>query len=71
MKVVDCEYQFDRERLTIYYACEERVDFRELVKELCATLMIRIWMKQVIKPPHYPLSPVAADALATGVFPSP
>lgn len=68
MNVIECEYQFDRERLTIYYSCENRVDFRELVKELCATLMIRIWMKEITKPLSYALNAAAAEALATGVF---
>lgn len=68
MNVVDCEYQFDRERLTIYYTCEDRVDFRDLVKELCAKLAIRIWMKQITKPYPYPLSEAAAVALTTGFY---
>lgn len=68
MNVLDCEFQFDRSRLTIYYTCESRVDFRDLVKELCAIFTIRIWMKEVKNPPTCALNPKAATALATGVF---
>lgn len=71
MHVVDCEYQFDRTRLTISYACEDRVDFRELVKELCAKLKIRIWMKQVTLLCPYSLSENASLALATGFYQEP
>lgn len=68
MNVVDCEYQYDRTKLTIYYTCESRVDFRDLVKELCAKLTIRIWMKEITQACPYPLSEAATIALTTGFY---
>lgn len=67
MTVVDCEYQFDRDRLTVFYLCNERVDFRDLLKEVCAALTIRIWMKHITSP-VLALNVKAAAALATGVY---
>ena len=34
MKVTEAEWQFDRNKLTIYFTAERRVDFRELVRDL-------------------------------------
>lgn len=34
MKLVDCEYTFDNNKVIFYFTSDERVDFRELVKEL-------------------------------------
>lgn len=47
LKLVDTEYTFDRQRLFIYYTAEERVDFRELIKELSHALKVRVQMLQV------------------------
>ncbi len=47
MKLVDVEYQFDRRKLTFYYVAEERVDFRQLVKDLARTFRTRIEMRQI------------------------
>lgn len=44
MEIVDAEYQWDRNKLTFYYNSKERVDFRELVKELFRIYKTRIWM---------------------------
>ncbi|OBZ80587.1 Uncharacterized protein PB7E8.02, partial [Choanephora cucurbitarum] len=44
MKVIDAEYQWDRRKLTFYFKANERIDFRELVKELFKTYKTRIWM---------------------------
>ena len=33
-KITDAEWQFDHQRLTIYFTAPQRVDFRELVKDL-------------------------------------
>ncbi|MEW6555955.1 MAG: regulatory iron-sulfur-containing complex subunit RicT [Elusimicrobiota bacterium] len=41
------EYTFERFKLFIYYTAEERVDFRELLKELGAVLKTRIQMVQI------------------------
>ncbi len=47
MKLVDTELSFDRSKLIFYFTSEDRVDFRELVKELAATFRIRIEMRQI------------------------
>ena len=47
MKISDAEWQFDRSRLTIYFTSPQRVDFRELVKELARTHKSRIELRQI------------------------
>lgn len=47
MKLVDAEYSFDRTRVTFYYWAEERIDFRQLVKELAKVFNCRIEMRQI------------------------
>jgi len=47
MKLVDVEYQFDCNKITFYFTAEKRVDFRELVKDLAATLRTRIELRQI------------------------
>ncbi|EDM45415.1 hypothetical protein SCB49_06397 [unidentified eubacterium SCB49] len=47
MKISDIEYQGDASKIVFYYTAEERVDFRELIKELARTFSSRIEMKQV------------------------
>lgn len=47
MDVVDAEFQWDRKKLTFYYVSEDRVDFRELVKDLFKIFKTRIWMCSV------------------------
>ncbi|KAI9469901.1 MAG: PSP1 C-terminal conserved region-domain-containing protein [Benjaminiella poitrasii] len=44
MEVVDAEYQWDRRKLTFYFKANERIDFRELVRELFKIYKTRIWM---------------------------
>ena len=34
MKLVDCEYAFDNSKITFFFTSANRVDFRELVKDL-------------------------------------
>ncbi|MDP2730807.1 MAG: regulatory iron-sulfur-containing complex subunit RicT [Dehalococcoidales bacterium] len=46
MKLLSAEYNFDSTRLTLYFSTEERVDFRELARELARRLKVRIEMKQ-------------------------
>ena len=36
MKLVDCEYAFDGSKVVFYFTSENRVDFRELVKDLAS-----------------------------------
>ena len=47
MKLSDVEYQGDGNKATFYYTADDRVDFRQLIKELASTFRIRIEMKQV------------------------
>jgi cell fate regulator YaaT (PSP1 superfamily) len=47
MKVTEAEWQFDRNKLTIYFTAERRVDFRELVRDLAKTFRTRIELKQI------------------------
>ena len=47
MKVVDVYYSLDRSRLTVEYTAEDRVDFRDFIKELATIYKTRIEMKQI------------------------
>jgi cell fate regulator YaaT (PSP1 superfamily) len=47
MKLVDAEYQFDRNKLTFYFTADKRVDFRALVKDLAARFKTRIELRQI------------------------
>ncbi|BFZ64500.1 hypothetical protein YB2330_005646 [Saitoella coloradoensis] len=46
MEILDAEYQWDRRKLTFYFATNSiyRVDFRELVRDLFKVYKTRIWM---------------------------
>lgn len=47
MVIVDAEYQFDKKKLTFFYEAQQRMDFRELVRDLFKTFRARIWMELV------------------------
>lgn len=47
MKFVDAEYTLDSSKVIINFTCEDRVDFRELVKELASILKTRIELRQI------------------------
>lgn len=47
MKLLRAEYTYDRSQITIYFAAEGRVDFRELVKDLAGSLRTRIQLHQL------------------------
>jgi cell fate regulator YaaT (PSP1 superfamily) len=47
MKISDIEFQGDASKAIFYYTAEERVDFRQLIKEFAQVFKIRIEMKQV------------------------
>ncbi len=47
MKLVDCEYAFDGSKILFYFTSANRVDFRELVKDLATTFHNRIELRQV------------------------
>ena len=47
MQLVDVEHIFGGERIVVYYLAENRVDFRELVRQLAAEFQTRIEMRQI------------------------
>ncbi|HIE06886.1 MAG TPA: hypothetical protein EYP64_02440 [Desulfarculaceae bacterium] len=47
MKLVRAEFMHDGNRVIFYFTAENRVDFRELVKELAHTLHVRVEMRQI------------------------
>ena len=47
MKPIRAEFSFDAKRLTFYYSAENRIDFRELVKDLAKHFGVRIDLRQV------------------------
>ena len=47
MKVIDASYSFDREQLIFRFISDERVDFRQLAKDLGAIYKTRIELRQV------------------------
>ncbi|MFT5761299.1 MAG: cell fate regulator YaaT (PSP1 superfamily), partial [Polaribacter sp.] len=47
MKLSDVEYQGDGNKATFYYTADERVDFRQLIRDLASAFSIRVEMKQV------------------------
>ncbi len=47
MKLVDVECTFDNNKLLFYFTSENRVDFRELVKDLASVFRTRIELRQI------------------------
>lgn len=47
MKVTEAEWQFDRNKLTLFFTADKRVDFRELVRDLARTFRTRIELRQI------------------------
>lgn len=47
MKLVDVEYAFNGSKVVFYFTADERVDFRELVKDLAAQFRTRIELRQI------------------------
>ena len=47
MKIGDVEYQGDGNKAIFYYIADERVDIRQLIKDLAAAFHVRIEMKQI------------------------
>lgn len=47
MKILAAEYTFDTSKLVIYFVSEDRVDFRELVKNLASKYRARIELRQI------------------------
>ncbi|WP_079240022.1 PSP1 domain-containing protein [Chryseobacterium indologenes] len=47
MKVTDVEYQGDSSKITFYYTADNRVDFRQLIKDYAGAFRTKIDMKQI------------------------
>ena len=47
MKLVDAEYIFNGSKIVFYFTADERVDFRDLVKDLAYLLRTRIELRQI------------------------
>ena len=47
MKVVDVEMPTGQRRVTVYFSSEERVDFRDLVRDLAREFRARVEMRQI------------------------
>lgn len=47
MELTDVEYKFDRSKLLFFFKADDRIDFRELVKDLAAIFKTRIEMRQI------------------------
>ncbi|GAA0872812.1 hypothetical protein GCM10009117_19590 [Gangjinia marincola] len=47
MKISDIEFQGDGSKATFYYTAEERVDFRQLIREFAQEFRTRIEMRQI------------------------
>lgn len=47
MKIVDCEFTVDHGKLVLYFTAEQRVDFRDLVRDLASAFKMRIDLRQI------------------------
>ncbi|NIR52805.1 hypothetical protein GWO43_29700 [candidate division KSB1 bacterium] len=47
MKLVDCEFQFDKKKITFHFTADKRVDFRKLVKDVAGIYRTRIEFRQI------------------------
>ena len=47
MKLIDCEYTFDNNKVLFYFTADGRIDFRQLVKDLAAIFKTRIELRQI------------------------
>jgi cell fate regulator YaaT (PSP1 superfamily) len=47
MKLTDVEFQGDRSKIIFYYTADERVDFRELIRQLAEVFKTRVEMRQI------------------------
>ncbi len=47
MKLVDAKYTFDSSKVILYFTADNRVDFRELVRDLAAIFHVRIELRQI------------------------
>jgi len=47
MKIVDAEFAFDNSKAVFYFTSENRIDFRELVKDMASAFRTRIELRQI------------------------
>ena len=47
MKISDVEFQGDKTKATFYYTAENRIDFRQLIKDMADSFKVRIEMRQI------------------------
>ena len=47
MNLIDVECKFDNSKILFYFTADERIDFRELVKDLAAIYKTRIELRQI------------------------
>ncbi len=47
MKVMSAHYTFDASKVVIYFTADQRIDFRELVRNLAGALRTRIELRQI------------------------
>jgi len=47
MKLVDCEYTFEKNKIIFYFTAEGRIDFRMLVRDLASVFKTRIELRQI------------------------
>lgn len=47
MNLISAEYTLNRSKIIFVYVADERVDFRELLKDLASQLKCRIELKQI------------------------
>lgn len=47
MKIVDVDFYFDNSKVVFFFTADNRVDFRELVKDLASTYRMRIELRQI------------------------
>lgn len=47
MRLSDVEYTFDGNKLIVYFTADNRIDFRDLVKDLASTFHVRIELRQI------------------------
>ena len=47
MKLLSAEYNLDGSRLTFFFSAAERVDFRELVRDLTSRFKVRVELRQI------------------------
>lgn len=47
MKIVDAEFAFDNSKVVFFFTADNRIDFRDLVKELASMFRMRIELRQI------------------------